>query len=67
MLSKMTVGKVSTVSRKSKAVPLDSLFQTDVESVKVRNERNGGAEAESQRFGRWAMRNEVEKARALEE
>ena len=65
MMSKMTVGQKSTVSRRSKAVPVDSLFNADVESVKARNERTGDAEAE--RFGRWALRQEAEKARAMQQ
>ena len=54
MMSKLTVGQKSNVSRRSKAVPIDSLFKADVESVKARNERTGDAEPE--RFGRWALR-----------
>ena len=64
MLSKMTVGKTSVVSRRSKAVPLESLFKSDVESVKARNERTG-AENDAERFGRWAMRQELDKAKAM--
>ena len=64
MLSKMTVGKTSVVSKRSKAVPLESLFKSDVESVKARNERTG-ADNDAERFGRWAMRQEAEKAKGM--
>lgn len=66
MMSKMTVGKKSNISRRSQAVPLDALFQADVQSVKARNDKKGNEDTESQKFGRWAMRNEVDKAEAIE-
>lgn len=37
-VSRMSMGKVSTMSRRSKAVPLDALFKSDVVSVKDKNE-----------------------------
>lgn len=43
---------------------MDSLFKADVESVKARNERTGDAEPE--RFGRWALRQEADKAKAMQ-
>ena len=62
LISKLTVGslsKMSTVSKRSNAVPLESLFKADIESVKSKNERRSasGLEGESQKFGRWAQRN----------
>ena len=38
-MSKMTIGKTSTISKKSKAVPLNSMFKSDVENVKSKNEK----------------------------
>jgi hypothetical protein len=55
LMSKITLGKQSTVSRRSKAVPLESLFKTDVESVKSKNERKVslGEKSDTKMFGRW--------------
>ena len=54
-MSKVTLGKQSTVSKRSKAVPLESLFKTDVESVKSKNERKIGLgeKGDTEAFGRW--------------
>ena len=59
-MSKMTIGKTSTISKRSKAVPLNSMFKSDVESVKSKNEKKtaNNDETESQKFGRWVMRSE---------
>ena len=57
MLSKVAYGGNLVASKRSKAVPLDSIFETDVQSVKERNEQKirQSGESDAQQFGRWAM------------
>lgn len=57
LMSKMTLGKQSIVSKRSKPVQLNSLFEADAMSVKTKNtETRGEAEGEPERFGRWMLR-----------
>ena len=67
LMSRVTLGKASTISKRAKAVPNDALFKADIESVKSKNEKKlaSNDETESQKFGRWMMRTEQDKAEAI--
>ena len=67
-MSRVTLGKASTISKRAKAVPSDALFKADVESVKSKNEKKlaSNDETESQKFGRWMMRTEQDKGEAIQ-
>lgn len=60
LLSKASVGKISSVSRRAKAVPLKSMFKTEVESVKQKNVRKMKDEPvdiePETKFNRWERR-----------
>ena len=56
--SKASVGKVSTISKRSKAIPIKKLFNTEIETVKEKNLRklrdeSDNEEAENTKVGRW--------------